>query len=323
MHRRHVLKCFAGGTVAAFSQPLIFGRDALAQPSPPDLPTEARRELFGSLPYERVEVPGALALERWRELKSSDRGWPVIVGDEQALAALAGNLIARPGRDPEEILAQASSIDHPAQLVALRERERIEAAAANLVLLEGPDEELAGVYETDEEGNRRRLTPDEVRARIRADATAPYVGPWPERAGFSDVYPTVAFDPEEKPFGKVHILLIPAATGADVPAYLNWGGFGRCPAPEIQVAALRAWSVQSGAELVGLNADTMNVLASRRPVDREAAIRLAREQMLLCPDSSVGKDGNLSPLAAMLMNTDWWDFWWDHRYGDDARSGTE
>ena len=38
---------------------------------------------------------------------------------------------------------------------------------------------------------------------------------------------------------------------------------------------------------------------------------LAREHLAYCPDIVFQGSSDLAPLAAALMDSDWWFFWWD------------
>jgi hypothetical protein len=106
-------------------------------------------------------------------------------------------------------------------------------------------------------------------------------------------------------------VLVPTDDWTTVPAHLRWGGWNACPAPEYHIAALRAWRDRFGAELVGLAFDTMNLRVARRPQTRPEALDIAREQYLYCSDIVDQGVGTLSALAATLMASDWWFFWWD------------
>jgi hypothetical protein len=128
--------------------------------------------------------------------------------------------------------------------------------------------------------------------------------PWLPGLGVAEGY-------EGKPLARVHVLLIPTDEGASVPAYLRWGGWNECPPPEYHVAALRSWSHRYGAELVGLSGDVMNLRITRRPAGREEALSLAREHFDYCNDIVWQGTGTPAPLAASLMASDWWYFWWD------------
>jgi hypothetical protein len=95
------------------------------------------------------------------------------------------------------------------------------------------------------------------------------------------------------------------------PAYLRWGNWNGCPAPEYHVAAFRSWRDRYGAELVGLSHDVVNIHVRRRPKTRGEALDLGRQQYLYCSDIVDQGVGTLNALAAALMEHDWWYFWWD------------
>jgi hypothetical protein len=113
------------------------------------------------------------------------------------------------------------------------------------------------------------------------------------------------------PLAQVYIVTVPTDDWTTIPAYLRWGNWNDCPAPEYHVAALRSWRDRFGAELIGLSHDVMNIRVRRRPSNRAEALDLAREQYSYCSDIVEQGVGSLSALAAALMEHDWWFFWWD------------
>jgi hypothetical protein len=106
----------------------------------------------------------------------------------------------------------------------------------------------------------------------------------------------------------VHIALIPAREGAEVPAYLNYGPCGNCPPPEYLVAALRSWSSRYGAELVGLG-DAMDLHVASPPTGRAETLEVAREHCDL-KNYLDGEEITLSDMAAELQSERWWSFVW-------------
>ena len=273
----------AGLTLTTRSSQLAEMRPDLSHLSPERRAAyEARHaRMMAALPYERVTVPGAQAQAEWERLKGAGRGWPVVVGDDEQL----------------ERIAEQFSIDDPAVwgrgdfMGEVRAPATILEAAASLRF----PEDLARWPGADQE----------------EDLQAP-LGDWPEDIGSGGDNLSVANDVlTGKPFESVHILLIPTAESWQVPAFLRWGDWNACPPPEYHVAALRSWHERYGAELVGINADTMNVRVARRPGNREDAIALAREQYRYCPDILDQGVEEVSTLAAILMAQDWYYFWWD------------
>jgi hypothetical protein len=114
-----------------------------------------------------------------------------------------------------------------------------------------------------------------------------------------------------EPLERVHLLRLPARASWEAPAYLRWGGWNACPPPEYHVAALRDWHQRYGADLIGIDGDTLNIRVKRRPSSRKEALALARDQYRYCPDIIDQGVETLSALAAALMTEDWWYFWWD------------
>lgn len=237
--------------------------------------------MTAALPYERVTVPGAQALAEWEKLKGSGRGWPVIIGGDDDLERIAEQVTMA---DP-----RVSGVEIPG--VEIRSPKDILLAAANITF---PTDlrKWSGAYKAD-------------------DLRAP-MGEWPSKVDVGPPSPIVAIDTVAgKFYDRVHILLIPTKFGWQVPAYLRWGDWNACPPPEYHVAALRSWSHDFSADLVGLNGDTINLRAANRPKTRETATRLARQQYAYCPDIIDQGVGSISALAATLMASEWWYLWWD------------
>lgn len=147
-------------------------------------------------------------------------------------------------------------------------------------------------------------------ARQPDDLCAPE-GDWPSAVDPSVEGLSIATDIRSRRFhDKVHIMLIPARFSWEVPAYLRWGDWNACHPPEYHVAALRSWHDRWGADLVGINGDSLTVRSIRCP-EREDAMALAREQYAYCQDIVEQGVGSISALAATLTANRWWYFWWD------------
>lgn len=278
------------GGLAATGLGAARGSKAAGQTSPDlsRLPPEqrARHEamrarVMAALPYERVTVPGERALAEWESLRGAGRGWPVIVGGDEGLERIADQFSMA---DPV-----VSGVAIPG--VTLRSPAEILAAAAKLSF---PKDlrNWPGAYQAEE-------------------LSAP-VGRWPSQVATGIPGPIVAMDLLSGRFhDRVHILLIPTKYGWEVPAYLRWGDWNACPPPEYHVAALRGWHSRYAVDLVGINGDTMNLRAARRPKSRDAAMALAREQYGYCPDIVDQGTDTIAALAATLMASEWWSLWWD------------
>jgi hypothetical protein len=81
--------------------------------------------------------------------------------------------------------------------------------------------------------------------------------------------------------------------------------------PEEHVAAFRSWRDRHGAELIGLSYDTLNLCVAKRPGTPQEAFALPREQYLYYSDNIDQGVRPDSALAAALMQSHWWYFWWD------------
>lgn len=214
-------------------------------------------------PYEVVETSGEDALATWEKLKNAGRGTPVVLGSgiENYLPTAAQRAQLPPVQD---ILAVAATIKFPDDFLRFRRDEmNLPTGAA--------DEE----YE-------------------------PPLGEWPTETGESTGL-SVLYDYATGLRSRVQIALIPTDDPAAIPAYLHWGDWNDCPSPAYHVAALRAWRAQYGAELVGIDGDTMNLRVSRKPVTREEALNLARVQYAYCNDIIDQGVGSYRALAAELM----------------------
>ena len=96
-----------------------------------------------------------------------------------------------------------------------------------------------------------------------------------------------------------------------LPAVLNYGGWNDCPEAAVHCAFHRKWFTEYGAEITGMSGDIVECLVRSPPRSREAAIQLAWEQFWYCEDIVDQGCGSISNLAATLLNSDYWYFWWD------------
>ena len=241
---------------------------------------------FANFPYEIVETDGENALAVWEELNTAGRGSPIVLGEDiDNLLAVFDPAEQAQLLPVEDILAAADAISFPDGLRKLRWDELAEAQLyfkqiASLADFKGEEDE------------------------------AP-LGEWPAATSYGYGL-SVAWDPRTgQPRSTVRIALIPTDDPTAIPAYLRWGNWNSCPPPAYHVAALRAWRDRYGAELVGLSADVINLRVSRKPATREDALELARAHYVYCNDIIDQGVGSYRELAAGLMASDWWFFWWD------------
>jgi Domain of unknown function (DUF4253) len=305
---------------------------------------EIDAKAIADFPFKRVVVRGEDALPTWQKLKAAGEGVPVVLGNDDAVVTMMAAFdptALKHEKSVPDILRAAATIKFPADLMAKRQSEDAIVSAETRTLVSGPDSSLPRVYENKNATGKvasyteewptpgrssqaselpahpfgdqsRLLSPAEARAFLSRPPLAPEVGVWPGDVGEQqDDALLVAADPlSGKPYEKVHIALIPTDDWTTIPAYLRWGGWNGCPPPEFHVAALRSWRDRYGVELVGLSFDMMNLRVARRPHSRDEAIALAREQYVYCRETIEPPKQTYSMLAADLMASNWWYFWW-------------
>mgnify|MGYP002624331978 CR=1 FL=1 len=96
-----------------------------------------------------------------------------------------------------------------------------------------------------------------------------------------------------------------------LPAVLKYGGWNDCPEPEVHCAFFHQWQAEYGAEIAGMSGDVIECIVGRPPRDQTAAIELAWQQYWYCSDIVEQGCGSVSSLAATLLNSPYWYFWWD------------
>jgi hypothetical protein len=114
-----------------------------------------------------------------------------------------------------------------------------------------------------------------------------------------------------KPRPEVFFGLIPVGSSWLVPAYLKIGGWNDCPDASVHVAFFRSWFERYGAEVVTVANDVVEFHVTRPPRTMEQAQELAREQYVYCTDIVEQGVGTVGNLAATLLGSDRWFFWWD------------
>jgi Domain of unknown function (DUF4253) len=143
--------------------------------------------------------------------------------------------------------------------------------------------------------------PYSMKSKPRMPKTWVKVGPFPMEAN-----PFLVKNHPEGFKPLVTLAYIPAETSAEIPAYLKLGSWNAVPDADVFVSLLRKWHREYGAELVALRVDSMDVRVSRKPATKEQAMILAREHIKFCPT-----EAKTPEIAAELMLTDWWHFYWD------------
>lgn len=250
---------------------------------------EAELDL-SAFPYEFEVVPGWNA--EWALSERSKDRTAFLAGDRRDFERLIEPLIHElPANSdwawpvPAESLALAEALEHPQALFDLR--------AAELAQLK------AWIAE-----NRKPGDP------VEAYDFEPLVGDWPDDP-YPQMRPSVPFHYSGAPHDEVYMVSMQDVENAAIPALMSFGGWNANPPPEYHVAALRSWHERYGARLISLTGDVMELRVDRRPQTRAEALELAREQYAYCNDIVDQGVGDLASLAATLMVSDVWYFWWD------------
>ena len=269
---------------------------------PEAAPPLASRPLpdISHFPFELIEVPGAQAVAEWEHIRTRPGITPVIVGTtEDDLESLAWPFQPDSGFPPDDIsavLAEADGIDFPTRILTLEDEITADMIAA---AKKNGDEALFELLESagDDEDWR----------------DAVFNAPWPDR---SDVYAqTGPIGLQNWKTGQIEksllIALVPTEDPTELPAFLSWGGWNANPMPAWHVAAFRSWADRYGAIPVVMRRDVIEFRVARRPETRDEATALATEMYAYCGDIVDQGVGTVPVLAATLMVSDWWYFWWD------------
>ena len=226
--------------------------------------------------FTTLEVSGSDAvrlLEEYRSMYHSAGQCPFLIGDGEELERLQEG-----AEDAEqasaEVVRASLAIDIDAWIARRREERREDA-------------------KDDEFSHKKRL------------------GEWPIEVGemgsislHKDI-----LSGEIKP--KVYLGLAEIDQAWQLPAVVQLGDWNECPSPVEHCAFHRSWQWRFGAEITGMSGDTVECLVRNPPGDRETALRLAWEQYWYCNDIVDQGCGSISKLAATLLNSPYWFFWWD------------
>jgi hypothetical protein len=96
-----------------------------------------------------------------------------------------------------------------------------------------------------------------------------------------------------------------------LPAILKYGAWNDCPESEVHCAFHREWQASFGAQITGVSGDVVECFVAKPPKNRDAAMKLAYEQYWYCTDIVEQGCGSVVNLAATLLNSPYWYFWWD------------
>ncbi len=234
-----------------------------------------------NFPFKILEVDGKNALEEWHKQKELGIHLPIIVGDKENLIRILEQFSPDMFSNGEFIDFQNKS-STPEQIIK----------DANMVNFPVDLKKWEGSY-----------APEELAAPV---------GKWPIEIMNFPEGPSVNIDILSGEFiDRTFLVLLPKMKSWEVPAYLNWGNWNACPPAKYHVAALKKWNDLYGAELVSLSGDMLEVNIKERPKNRADALVLANELYFYCPDLIDQGFETKTNLAAALLNSNWWSFWWD------------
>jgi hypothetical protein len=107
------------------------------------------------------------------------------------------------------------------------------------------------------------------------------------------------------------IAMFPCGDHSEVVARASYLGDNGRLTPEIAYLAARRWGERWGAVIVAMAHGTLEFSVSRPPTTREDAYRLAQEHFLFCWDLGAEPGPTLDEVAAGLLASPFWSFWWD------------
>lgn len=225
--------------------------------------------------------------------------------------------------------AATVDVDLPVETVvvpgknALRERERLAERPGVSAVIMGEAEDVSLLRELlDEPGESpyqvlARAASLDVEAWLRERASGdeeyfqPARVPWPDGAAAKSELSLHIGVLTRRPKSQVIIGLFPTGNPWEVPAYVRHGGWNECPEAHVQVALHKRWHDAYGARIACMSSDIIECTVERPPATREAALALAREQFLYCPDIVHQGCESIEGLAATLVGNPVWYFWWD------------
>lgn len=236
---------------------------------------------------------GSQAIQLWtrlRELVPQTEHWPVLVGEEDGLAALREQVQTSYFGSTKDILDRATATDG-ARWFEQKHEELIDE------LLEFGGELYSALAEESLGGR------EEFRGLPR--------GLWPKESSPCPDF-QIPFDVLKRtPLPVVNIALVPTMTCWHVPAFLRFGAWNECPGPEEHAAVMKLWHQCQGAEVVGITRDVVEMRVGKPPSKKVDALNLAKQQYLYCQDIVDQGTETLESLAAGLLNGTAWYFWWD------------
>lgn len=236
---------------------------------------------------------GSQAIQLWRRLRElvpQTKHLPVLIGEEEDLAALREQTQSTDFGATKEIIDQGLAIEGGQWFEQKHEELIDEILEFGGQLYCDSAEESLGVRE-------------EFRGLPR--------GAWPNESSPNHGFEIPIDVLTREPNPKVYLALAPTTTCWHVPAYFRFGAWNECPGPEEHVALMRFWQQCFDAEVVGITRDVVEMWIAQPPQSKVDALKLAKQQYLYCQDIVDQGTRTVESLAACLLGGTAWYFWWD------------
>ena len=243
----------------------------------------------------RVTAPGERALWMWEHLRErvEETGhWPVLLGDEGEVEMILEVL-------EYELDGAAQHSEGQGTLPGFEAVARPKRSTPTV------DDVLRAGAELD------RLVWLDERASARQRYGAEPHRDWPDVPAPQEHFTIPRSLGSGRPLQDVVIAFAPTTRSWEVAAHMRWGGWNDCPKPEAHVAMHKYWHDRYGAEVVGMSHDVVEMRVARPPTTRDDALSLARDQYAYCSDIVHQGVETIERLAAALLNSRVWYFWWD------------
>lgn len=236
--------------------------------------------LNGPADIELIQVSGETApIElRQRNADSSDGKMWFVLGDEHNLQVLRENaeFAEQEGKTFDAIIEASRGLDAPSWFDRRRSEE---LAAAKEYGIEFDEVELLGVWPSESPGSGSLCSHLDL------------------------------LTGKAKP--KVYLGASASEASWQLPAAARFGNWNACPRPAVHCAVMRFWNDRYGAEIVAMTSDVIECVVTNPPKSRDEALTLAWQQYWYCEDIVTQGTETVSALAAGLVDSEYWYFWWD------------
>ncbi len=150
-------------------------------------------------------------------------------------------------------------------------------------------------------------------ANLKQDGIALPRGPWPDAPGAKNrgLTSVRSLTASRDFFPEIVVGLVPTTEPALLAPYLRYGDWNDCPSSAVHATMARRWSNAHGATPLAFAGDVVEYRVARPVATQEQAMALALEQYAYCPDIVLQGTETLERLAAEILGSPYWFFWWD------------